>query len=74
MEDLKREIEELEKRVAAPEVPVQEQPLKTLEFVNTELGINLSRKQYDDLALFDFCTEKYTAYEIMKLLKILNIL
>lgn len=57
----------------AQEVPVQEQ-LKTLEFINKEFDINLSQKQYDDIAIFDFCTQKYTAYEILRLLKLLDII
>lgn len=57
----------------APEAPVQEQP-KTLEFINKEFDINLSQKQYDDIAIFDLCTQKYTAYEILKLLKMLEII
>ena len=64
-------IRELER--TAPEVPVQEQP-KTLEFINKEFDINLSQKQYDDIAIFDLCTQKYTAYEILKLLKMLEII
>lgn len=64
-------IKELER--TAPEVPVQEQ-LKTLEFINKELNINLSQKQYEEIAMFDFCTPKYTAYEILKILKILTII
>jgi hypothetical protein len=61
------------KELTAQEVPVQEQ-LKTLEFINKELNINLSQKQYEEIAMFDFCTPKYTAYEILKLLKILTII
>lgn len=57
----------------APEVPVQEQ-LKTLEYINKEFDINLSQKQYDDIAIFDLCTQKYTAYEILRLLKLLNVI
>lgn len=57
----------------APEVPVQEQ-LRTLEFINKEFDINLSQKQYDDIAIFDLCTQKYTAYEILRLLKLLNVI
>lgn len=64
-------IKDLER--TAPEVPVQEQP-KTLEFINKEFDINLSQKQYDDIAIFDLCTQKYTAYEILKLLKMLEII
>lgn len=64
-------IRELER--TAPEVSVQEQP-KTLEFINKEFDINLSQKQYDDIAIFDLCTQKYTAYEILKLLKMLEII
>ena len=64
-------INELER--TAQEVPVQEQP-KTLEFINKEFDINLSQKQYDDIAILDLCTQKYTAYEILKLLKMLEII
>lgn len=65
-----------EKEVA-PEVSVLEQchkPIKTIEFVNKELETNLSQKQYDDLAILDLCTRKYTAFEMLKILKILNII
>lgn len=57
----------------AQEVPVQEQ-LATLEVLNNELNINLSQKQYEEIAILDFCTPKYTAYEILKLLKTLSVI
>ena len=57
----------------AQEVPVQEQS-KTIEVLNKELNINLSQKQYDAIAILDICTTQYTAYEILKLLKILAII
>lgn len=57
----------------APEVPVQEQ-LITVEALNNELNINLSQKQYEEMAILDICTEKYTAHEILKLLKILSVI
>ncbi|MGG7213499.1 hypothetical protein ACQPUY_07750 [Clostridium nigeriense] len=63
--------EELER--TAQEVPVQEQ-LVTLEVLNNELNINLSQKQYEEIAILDFCTPKYTAYEILKLLKTLSVI
>lgn len=47
---------------------------KTREWVNAELQINLSQTQYDELAILDACTPKYTAYEILKLLKTLGLL
>lgn len=68
---LKYAIKELER--TAQEVPVQEQ-LVTLEVLNNELNINLSQKQYEEIAILDFCTPKYTAYEILKLLKTLSVI
>lgn len=52
----------------------KEKDLLTLETFNGELNINLSQKQYEEMAILDFCTPKYTAYEILKLLKILSVI
>lgn len=65
-------IEFISKRTAQ-EVPVQEQPI-TLEILNNELNINLSQKQYEEISILDICTSKYTAHEILKLLKILLVI
>ncbi|XZM32306.1 hypothetical protein ACSXAY_10265 [Clostridium perfringens] len=46
----------------------------TLEYVNNSLGINLTEEQFLALAIFDFTTKEYRLVEILKVLKILNII
>lgn len=46
----------------------------TLEYVNNSLGLDLSEEQFSALAIFDFTTKEYRLVEILKVLKILNVI
>lgn len=46
----------------------------SIEYVNTLLGIDLSEEQFSALAIFDFTTKEYRLVEILKVLKILNVI
>lgn len=63
------------KEETASEVPVQKQPSnKDKEWLYKEFNINLTQEQFDKIAILDLCSEKYRAEEILKLLKILDVI
>lgn len=45
-----------------------------LQTVNEKLRINLTQEQYDQLALLDACNKEYEAFQILSLLKVLQLI
>lgn len=55
--------------------PHRNRPTLTREYIRAKNGIDLSEEQYEQLAFLDIkAGGKYEAYEILQLLKILNLI
>ncbi|MDQ0150707.1 hypothetical protein ACFO6R_14770 [Eubacterium multiforme] len=63
-----------QERIVKEKIDIGEMKEGTLEYTNGLLGIDLSEKQFSALAISDFTTKEYRVVEILKVLKILNII
>ncbi|TAN66814.1 hypothetical protein WS9_009550 [Paraclostridium sordellii 8483] len=74
MEDKKDQLSITQKFIEQQKIAEKNFKEGTQEYVNTSLDINLSEEQFSALAMSDFTTKEYRVVEILKVLKILNII